>query len=360
MSSPDGLPIKLRPEVAAVTPYRQGVQAPDDGFKLSSNENPFEPLPSVLERVQNASSFNRYGDASALELREKLAAKFGVDIGEVHIASGSVAILYQLVHAAAAAGDEYMFAWPSFEAYPMLGLASGAQAVTVGLTSDYRHDLNAMADAVNDRTRAILLCSPNNPTGPAITTAEFHAFMERVPSDVLVVLDEAYREFVVDPEAVKGEDVIADYPQVVLLRTFSKAYGLAGLRIGYAIGNEQILNGARATGIPLSLTAAAQAGAVASLDAEAELHERIRHIVDLRTELSTRLHEIGYTVADTEGNFVWLGLGDRAVDFADFFAQNGVVVRPFAGYGVRISVGETESIPRVIELASRFKSENVS
>lgn len=354
------MPVKLRPEVLRVNAYRQGVTAPRDGFKLSSNENPYGPLPSVLERVNAASEFNRYADASMLPLRNALAAKFSVEPAQVHIAAGSVSILYQLIHAAAGVGEEYIHAWPSFEAYPGLGIAAGSVARPIPLTSDQKHDLDAMASAVNDKTRAIILCTPNNPTGPVITTSEFAEFMTRVPNDVLVILDEAYREFITADDAVLGEDVISKYPQLVLLRTFSKAYGLAGLRIGYAIGGAGILNAARAVAIPLSVTAAAHEGALASLEAEDELAERISLIAKQRDGLADALRDLGFHVADAQGNFVWLVLGEQATEFAEFFAQEGVVVRPFAGYGVRISVGEPESIPRVIELASRFNAQNPS
>lgn len=340
--------------------YRQGVPAPKDGFKLSSNENPYGPLPSVLERVTAASDFNRYADASMLPLRTALASKFGVALEQVHIAAGSVSILYQLIHAAAGPGEEYIHAWPSFEAYPGLGIAAGSIAKPIPLTPDQKHDLDAMANAVNDKTRAIILCTPNNPTGPIITAAEFAAFMAKVPSDVLVILDEAYREFITTDDAVFGEDVISQYPQLVLLRTFSKAYGLAGLRIGYAIGGEGILNAARAVSIPLSVTGVAQEGALASLEAEDELMQRILLIASQRDGLAESLRNLGFRVAEAQGNYVWLVLGEQATEFAEFFASEGVVVRPFVGYGVRISVGEPESIPRVIELASRFSAQRPS
>lgn len=342
----------------SVPAYRQGIAAPENGFKLSSNEIALDPLPSVRERViAAAGGFNRYGDAGQLELRTRLAARFGVTPDEIHIAAGSVSILYQLVAAACAPGDEYIHAWPSFEAYPALGLASSARAVAVPLRADATHDLEAMADAVNERTRAILLCTPNNPTGAIIRREEFDEFMRAVPRNVLVVLDEAYREFITDPSAVFGEEVIAHYPQLVILRTFSKAYGLAGLRIGFAVGNSAILGAAKSVSIPLSLTQMAGEGALASLDAEAELFERITEISVARDQLAAQLRTLGFTVPEAQGNFVWLELGQNAQALADFFAAEGLVTRAFPGFGVRISVGEAESIPRVIELASRFMSE---
>ena len=345
--------MRIRPEIAALPPYRQGKQAGDEAFKLSSNENPFDPLPGVLAAVQAAGSFNRYPDASAARLRDRLAERHGVSPDGVHVAAGSVSILYQLTQAAAGPGDEVVFAWRSFEAYPGLAVVAGATAVPVPLTADGRHDLVAMADAVTDRTRVVIVCTPNNPTGPTVTQAEFDAFVAAVPGDVLIVLDEAYAEFVTDPDAVRGDAVrAAGHDNVVILRTFSKAYGLAGLRVGYAIGHPSILDAARTTGIPLSVIAAAEAAALASLDAEDALRERIDAIVERRDRLAAGLRAAGWDVPDAQGNFVWLSAGAETLDVAAAFAEAGLIVRPFAGDGVRISVGEEESVDRVIAIAA--------
>lgn len=348
---------RIRPEIAALAPYRQGRQAGPDAFKLSSNENPFEPLASVLEALAHTTPINRYPDATATRLRERLAARYGVDLDQVHVASGSVAILYQLVQAAASVADEVVYAWRSFEAYPGLPLVAGATGVPIPLTADARHDLDAMADAVTDRTRAVLLCTPNNPTGPIITSEEFTAFVARVPADVLIILDEAYAEFVTAEDAVDGlgARVFENHPNVVVLRTFSKAYGLAGLRVGYAIGHAKVLDAARATGIPLSVTAAAETAAIASLDAEAELLDRVAVIVERRTALVTALRAQGWEVPDSQANFVWLPTGDRTDEIAAAFVAADIVVRPFSGDGIRISVGEEPSIDRVLHVASTVR-----
>ncbi|MBD7957415.1 histidinol-phosphate transaminase [Microbacterium sp. Sa4CUA7] len=346
-------PVRIRPEIAALPPYRQGKQAGADAFKLSSNENPFDPLPSVVEALQSATAVNRYPDASASRLRARLAARFGVSADAVHVAAGSVSILQQLALAAAGPGDELMYAWRSFEAYPGLAAVAGATAIAVPLAADGTHDLDAMAAAVTDRTRLILVCSPNNPTGPIVTQADFDAFLARVPGDCLVVLDEAYAEFVTDPAAVDGARVLAaGHQNVVVLRTFSKAYGLAGLRIGYGVGHPRILDAARTTGIPLSVTAAAEQAALASLDAEDELIARVAVITERRDRLAAGLHAQGWNVPDAQGNFVWLPTGELTVDVAPRFEDAGLIVRPFAGDGVRISVGEEESIATVLEVAA--------
>lgn len=348
---------RIRPEIAALAPYRQGKQAGPDAFKLSSNENPFEPLPSVLEALQGTTPINRYPDATATRLRERLASRYDVALDEVHVASGSVAILYQLVQAAASASDEVVYAWRSFEAYPGLVLVAGATGVQVPLAEGGRHDLDAMADAVTDRTRAVIVCTPNNPTGPIVTSAEFEAFVSRVPRDVLVILDEAYAEFVTAHDAVDGlgERVFEKYPNVVVLRTFSKAYGLAGLRVGYAIGHAKVLDAARATAVPLSVTSAAEVAAIASLDAEAELLERVTVIVDRRTALADGLRAQGWDVPDSQSNFVWLPTGTRTDEIAEAFRATDIVVRPFSGDGIRISVGEQESIEKVLRVAAEAR-----
>ncbi|GAB2548765.1 histidinol-phosphate transaminase [Leucobacter ruminantium] len=360
MSETPAPPVRIRPEVAATPAYRQGQTPTKPGFKLSSNENPFPPLPAVLDAIARRSAeTNRYAAAGMPELRAELAGRFGVGPERVHLAAGSVAILYQLVQAVAGPGEEYVFAWPSFEAYPGLGLASGATPVPIPLTGDARHDLDAMADAIGDRTRAVLVCSPNNPTGPAVRREEFDRFMARVPADVLVVLDEAYREFVTDPDAVRGEDVLGAHPNLVVLRTFSKAYGLAALRIGYGVGDPSILSAAASVGIPLSVTGIAESAALVSLEPEARAanDERIARLAARRDALADELRGLGLAVPDAQGNFVWVpeGPADRggvasAAGLAAAFAEAGTLVRPFAGHGVRISVGEPESVDEVVRV----------
>ncbi|MGW8482735.1 histidinol-phosphate transaminase [Microbacterium sp. NPDC055903] len=344
---------RIRPEIAALPPYRQGKQAGAEAFKLSSNENPFDPLSSVLAAMQQTVPVNRYPDATAAALRERLGERYGVAPDAVHVAAGSVSILYQLVLAAASVGDEVVFAWRSFEAYPGIPLIAGATGVQVPLRADAGHDLDAMADAVTERTRAVIVCTPNNPTGPIVTSAEFAAFVERVPSDILIILDEAYAEFVTADGAVDGlaERVFEKHPNVVVLRTFSKAFGLAGLRIGYAIGHPRVLDAARSTGIPLSVTSAAERAAIASLDAEDELRERVREIVERRTRLRDGFLAQGWDVPDAQGNFVWLPTGERTDEIAQAFVDAGVIVRPFSGDGIRISVGEHESQDLVLRVS---------
>ena len=346
--------VKLRPEIAALPPYRQGRAAAPDGYKLSSNENPFDPLPGVASAVTAASDFNRYPDATALVLRGKLAERLGVSVDEVHVGAGSVSIIAQLVLAAAGPGDEVVYSWRSFEAYPGLVTVAGARSVQVPNRADHGHDLPAMAAAVTEATRLVIVCTPNNPTGAIVTADEFSAFMGEVPSDVLVILDEAYVEFVGDPRAVNGIPLLGHYPNLVVLRTFSKAYGLAGLRIGYAVGPVAVLDAARATAIPLSVTGQATAAAIASLDAEDELLDRVRTIASRRDEVWRGLNEQGWAVPKPQGNFVWLPTGEHTTAAADELFASGLVVRAFPPDGIRISIGEHESVEKLLSITGKI------
>jgi len=328
----------------ALPAYKQGRAADAQAYKLSSNENPFDPLPGVVAAVRAETAFNRYPDASALALRERLAADWNLTADEVHVGSGSVALLAQLILAAAGPGDEVLYSWRSFEAYPSLVTVSGATSVRVPNRADHGHDLTAMAARVTDRTRVVIICSPNNPTGSIVTATEFDAFMEEVPADLLVILDEAYAEFVTDPDAVAGKDVLGRYPNVVVLRTFSKAYGLAGLRVGYGLGAASILDAARATAIPLSVTGQASAAALASLDAATELLDRVSILAARRDAAFAALSDQGWALPQPQGNFLWLPTGSETTEVAGTLAAAGLVVRAFAPEGIRVSIGEAEAV----------------
>lgn len=339
--------VKLRPEIAALQPYRQGRPAAPDAFKLSSNESPYPPLPAILDAIAG-SSLNRYPDAAATVLRARLAGRFEVSPDEVHTGSGSVAILQQLIQAAAGPGDEVLYAWRSFEAYPGLVAVSGATSVTVPLRPDTTHDLDAMAAAITERTRVVIVCTPNNPTSVIVTAAEFEAFMAKVPETVLVLLDEAYAEFVTDPEAVHGIPLLPRYPNLVVLRTFSKAYGLAGLRVGYAVGPSYILDAARSTAIPLSVTEPAQRAALAALDNEPELLDRVAALVERRRGIEAALAAQGWRIPPAQGNFVWLPTGERTAVAGETLEAHGIVARVFPPDGIRVSIGEPESVEKLL------------
>lgn len=334
--------------------YRPGKAAISEDRKLSSNENPYAPLPGVMERASaELARINRYPDAGTTGLYAALSARLGLAPECFAAGTGSVAVLFALLNAHLEAGDEVVYAWRSFEAYPIAADLTGATAVRIPLRPDATHDLDAMAAAVTARTKVVLVCTPNNPTGPVVTAEELSTFLLRVPDDVLVVVDEAYVEFVRDPDAADGLAALAAHDNVVVLRTFSKAYGLAGLRVGYAIARPQIAESIRKATPPFAVTDLSQAAAIASLEAQSALDQRVDAIVQERISMVAALRAVGFAVPNTEANFVWLPLGDDAFAFAA--ACDPVSVRPFAGHGVRVSVGTPAVNAEFIALAAAWQ-----
>ncbi|MFF9480505.1 histidinol-phosphate transaminase [Streptomyces sp. NPDC014733] len=350
---------KLRAALDGIPTYKPGRPAASDGpvaYKLSSNENPYPPLPGVLERaVEAAGAFNRYPDMACTGLMAELAERFSVPVEHLATGTGSVGVAQQLVQATAGPGDEVIYAWRSFEAYPIVTQVSGATSVKVPLTSGEVHDLDAMLAAITDRTRLIFVCNPNNPTGTVVRRAELEAFLDRVPDGILVVLDEAYREFIRDPEVPDGVDLYRDRPNVCVLRTFSKAYGLAGLRVGFAVAHEPVAAALRKTAVPFGVSQLAQEAAVASLRSEAALLERVDALVAERARVAAALAAQGWEVPPSEANFVWLRLGERTTEFAGACERAGVVVRPFAGEGVRVTIGESAAMDVFLSAAEEFR-----
>ena len=348
-----------RSNVAEIPPYVAGkpptVRPGMTSYKLSSNENPYPPLPGVVEAVQaGVAAMNRYPDMGSAALYAALSEKFGVPVDHLSVATGSVGLIYQLVQAFCDPGDEVVFAWRSFEAYPIAVTAAAATAVKVPVLADGRHDLDAMAAAVTDRTKVVLVCTPNNPTGPSVTQTELDAFLARIPERVLVVVDEAYVEFVRMSDAVDGVATVHAHDNVVASRTFSKAYGLAGFRVGYAVAPPPIATALRAVSLPFGVSNVAQAAAIASLRARPELMERVDSLVAERDRVVKGLADVGVTVPEPQGNFIWLAAGERTDELAAAADELGIVVRPFAGDGARVTIGEAEANDRVIELARTF------
>jgi histidinol-phosphate aminotransferase len=340
--------VKQRAAVGQLPAYVQGKSVPN-AVKLSSNENPYPPLESVARVVrEQLESFHLYPDIGAAAAVSRIAEFLGVQPEQIALGAGSVEVAAQLVNACAGEGDEVVFAWRSFEAYPILAQIAGATPVRVPLTADERHDLPAMARAVTDRTRLILLCTPNNPTGAAIHRDELEQFLAAVPKDVLVVIDEAYTQFDDDPEAVVGLDFFRRHDNVAVLHTFSKAYGLAGLRIGYAVAHDPVAANLRRVALPFGVSTLAQVAAVASLDAQQELDERVRLIVAERERVTAALRDAGWRVLDSRGNFVWLRAGDRTTEVDAALREHGVVARAFAGEGLRVTIGSPEMNDRLI------------
>ncbi len=339
-------------QMGAYKPGRRPV-AGQQAARLASNEMPFPLLPQVAAAVSAAlTDTNRYPDPAATALVEALAAKHGLAAERVAVGCGSVQLVQELVEIVCDAGDEVVFAWRSFEAYPTLTRIAGATPVQVPLR-DAHLDLDAMAAAVTGRTRLVLLCTPNNPTGPALAESAVKDFLSSVPTDVLVVIDEAYAEFVDDPHAVDGTRLLDAHPNLVVLRTFSKAYGLAGLRVGYALtGAPEIAAALRQVHLPFSVSIAAQAAALASLEAEGELLAQVAQVVAAREPLRRQLREAGWDVPPTQGNFVWLPAGADSDRVSQVFEEHGVLTRCFSGEGLRITIG-TDADNRQVVTAAR-------
>jgi len=349
---------KLLDHFPAYQPGRTPAGAAGKTHKLSSNECPYGPLPSVVEVIAEAArSVNRYPDNAARALTELIAERFGVPARHVAVGCGSVGVTQQLLEAVGEPGAEVLYAWRSFEAYPILADLAGVTSVRVPLR-DETHDLAAMADAITPRTRLIFLCNPNNPTGTVVHTPGIDAFLERVPGDCLVVIDEAYREYVRDDGVPDGIGLYRYRPNVAVLRTFSKAYGLAGLRVGFMIADEPVAQAARKTMLPFSVNSIAQAAAIASLAAEEELFERVELTVKERTRVREALIAEGWEVPPTEANFVWLRLGERTGEFAAACQAAGIAVRAFGAEGARVSIGDPESNDAFLDVAGAFPGRN--
>lgn len=365
--------IPVRPVFNTLPSYAAGKPpAPVEGltqYKLSSNENPLGPVPEVARVIAEFATAHRYPDPLSTALRQKLSARLGVDADDIVTGAGSLGALNQILKTFAGVNadgvqDEVIYAWRSFEAYPILVGIMGARSVQVPNLPDGAHDLDAMAAAVTDRTRLILVCTPNNPTGPAVTESQIRSFLAKVPATVPVVIDEAYFEFCAASSIPEGEepplnglDIYRDYPNVIILRTFSKAQGLAGLRVGYSISHPQITRHLRVAATPFAVSALAERAAVASIEHQEAVMARVRHIVAERERVTARLRELGYEFPGTYANFVWLPLGERTGDFVDLMNRNALSVRAFGSEGVRVSIGEVEANDRFLSLCELFAQE---
>ena len=355
-----------RAAVAALTGYRPGRKPQDVGplasrdnlIKLSSNELPFGPLPSV-EAAMKASfgSLHRYPDFFARELIELLGEQIGVESDQVVVASGSSALCRHIVEASTTAGDEVVIAAPTFQAYARAAVIAGADAVRVPLDSRFAHDLEAMAAAVGPGTRVIFICNPNNPTSTAVAAGELQAFIEAVPADVLIVVDEAYREFATDPARVQNAvPFIAAHDNVVVVRTFSKAHGLAGLRVGYALASSEFAESLRKVVTPFAASTVGQVAAAASLRAQQEVLERVRTVVAERIRVNDALRILGVEPAESEANFLWLPLESASEGFVTACEADGVLVRPMPPNGVRVTIGTHGENDRFLSAATRWRS----
>jgi histidinol-phosphate aminotransferase len=345
----------IRPDLDTLPAYVPGRAIPG-AIKLASNEVSLPPTPPVLAAIAEAAAAgNRYPDLAATSLTARLADYLGVEPGRIAIGCGSVTLCQQLVQATCREpSDEVLFAWRSFESYPIVTQIGGATMRTVPLDADFRHDIDAMIAAVTPKTRLVIVCSPNNPTGTVVTRDEMERLLAAVGPDVLVALDEAYYEYVNDPGAVNGMTLLDTYPNLVVLRTFSKAYRLAALRVGYAISTPEVATALRKVCSPFSVSSVAQAGAIAALDNAADLLAACAQVQSERIRVRDVLLQAGYTVPPTQSNFVWLPLGERTGPFDAHCLDNKVIVRPFAPDGVRVTVSAPEENDAFLAAAQSF------
>jgi histidinol-phosphate aminotransferase len=345
----------IRDDLETLPAYVPGRNVPG-AIKLASNEVTLPPPPAVLAAIAEAAAVaNRYPDLAVTGLTTRLAREFGIDPARIAVGCGSVSLCQQLVSITCFdPTDEVVYAWRSFESYPIVTQVGGATKRTVPLDGGFRHDLEAMASSVTPRTRLVFVCSPNNPTGTAVHREEFVRFLDAVGPDVLVALDEAYREFVTDPDAVDGTTLLDAHPNLVVLRTFSKAYRLAGLRVGYALGAPEVATALRKVGSPFAVSTVAQAAALAALDCRAELLAACAELEGERERVRAALLRAGYTVPPSQSNFVWVALGEATAAFAAHCLDQKVVVRPFHGEGVRATVSSPEENDALLAAALSF------
>jgi histidinol-phosphate aminotransferase len=350
------MPVTPRADLAALPGYAARRSEPV-AAKLANNELPATPLPVPVATAIAAAvaESHRYPDMATTELLDRLADKHALPVERLAVGCGSVALCQQLIHALCRPGDEVVFAWRSFEAYPVLARMMTATGVRVSLDDNHTHDLDAMLDAITPRTRLVFVCNPNNPTGTVVRRAALERFIARVPSHVLVAIDEAYREFVTDRDVLDGVEAVRGHENVLALRTFSKAYGLAALRVGYLAGPAAVVSVVRKVGVPFGVNGIAQAAALAALGVEDEIAKRCALIAAERDRVQAELRTQGYPVPATQANFVWLPLGGRTDDFVAHAAAHEVDVRGFAGDGVRVTIGSPAENATFLRASGSFR-----
>ena len=339
-----------------VYPAADGYALEGEVALLASNESPYPPLPAVVEAAAAAlAGANRYPDPSNAALRRALSDRHGVPANRIAIGNGSCDILLAAGEALLEPGAELVYAWPSFSVYPHLAAASGARAIEVPLDDDHRHDLDAMAKEINAATRLVIVCNPNNPTSTALPLAEISDFVASVPRHVAVILDEAYVEFSLLQDPEDSVDLLAKHPNLVLLRTFSKIYGLCGLRVGYALcGSEAFRTAVDQVRQPFFCNAAAQAAAIEALKHQDEVTRRVERNLAERTSLVVELEALGLSVAESQANFVWFDVGENEPEIVKELAQRGVLVRAGGGArprpgALRVTVGTQAENERFVE-----------
>ena len=336
-----------RPAVEHMPAYRPGKAAAQaeaehgitNAIKLASNENPLPPIQSIVDAVTAAArGANRYADHRATAVRERLSTWLGVEVDHITVGAGSVGLLQQLFLTYVDPGDEVVYPWRSFEVYPVYTQLMAGVAVTTPLNTDHAFDLAAVAAAITERTKLVLLATPNNPTGTALSTKEMASLLDGISPGTIVVIDEAYREFLDPSLGDPVRDLVPRYPNVVVTRTFSKAQGMAGLRAGYAIADADVIGSIDKTLFPFAVNALAQAAAIAAIDAEGEIGERVANILSERARVIAELSATGWHLPDAQANFVYLPVGERTDEIYLGLERRGVVTRPFPDEGIRVTI----------------------
>lgn len=346
-----------RPVVSSLPAYKPGKDAKQaevdhgvvDAIKLASNENPNAPIDPVIAAVQGAvTGVNRYADHRAIALRSRLADWLGIESAMVTVGNGSVGILQQIFLTYVDPGDEVVFGWRSFEVYPIFTQLSGGVAVRVPLLPDLTYDVDGIIGALTERTKLVMLATPNNPTGTIISATDLARIANAAGPGTIVVIDEAYREFVDAGIADPVHTVLADHPNVMVTRTLSKAHGLAGLRMGYAVAHPTVISDFDKCTLPFAVNGLAQVAAMAAIDNIELIEQRAKVIVEERSRVEQALHEMGWWLPEHQANFVYLDCGDRTGEITLHLERSGVVVRPFEGEGIRVTIGSVSENDRFL------------
>ncbi len=317
-----------------------------DPFALSLNESPFGPLPAVRSAlIESIDAANRYPEFLPEQLRTLIAGRVGVRDEQVVLGAGATGVVMQVLHAVTAPGDRIVMTSPTFDGYPIFAQMARLMSITVPLDKHGHHDLDAMADAAAD-AKVVVLCRPHNPTGTLESIADVERFLRRVPSDTVVLLDEAYIEFVAAEHRIDAPALIQRFPNVVVVRTFSKAYGLAGLRIGYGFGAPELAKTLWTMQLPFGMNITSAVAVAASYDAENQLRQRIRLITGERRYLQRRIRAMGVYTTDGHANFVYLP--EQGRPWRQAFDDAGLRVRHYSDGGVRITVGGRASTRAVL------------
>lgn len=357
---------RVNPHIAALRPYEPGKPIEElerelgiqGSIKLASNENPLGPSPRAVEAMRRAAAaVHRYPDGASFRLRQALAGRLGVEPGQLVFGCGADELLELVAKAFLRRGDEVVFAWPSFAMYPIVTQGMGAEPVRVPLDADLVHDLPALARAVGERTRVAFVCNPNNPTGTSFGRAAFDRFVEALPEGVVLVVDEAYREFAVRPDFPDALSWLARRPGTMVVRTFSKLYGLAGARVGYAVADSELAGYLERARHPFNLNVLAEEAALAALDDREHVERTLALVREGARFLTQELQALGLEVWPTDANFLLARTGSGAYER---LLREGVIVRPLAGFGlpdhVRITIGTKEENERLVAALRKIEA----